>query len=59
VIERLVPQARLALRPRGWLILEISGSIAEDVKKLLRDWEDVSLKPDLQSIPRVAQARKP
>src|ERR1022692_611923 len=58
VIARLVPQARAALKPGGWLVMEISGSIAEEVKHLLRDWNDVVIRPDLQSIPRVAQARK-
>jgi hypothetical protein len=28
------------------------------VRELLRDWNDVLIRPDLQSIPRVAQARK-
>jgi release factor glutamine methyltransferase len=59
VIERLIPQAKATLKTGGWLIMEISGSIAEEVKKLLAGWEEVSLKPDLQSIPRVAIARKP
>jgi methylase of polypeptide subunit release factors len=47
------------LRPGGWLIMEISGTIAEEVRKLLEGWEEVAIKPDLQSIPRVVQARKP
>ena len=38
--------------------MEISGTIAEEVTALLRDWNDVQVRPDLQSIPRVAQARK-
>jgi release factor glutamine methyltransferase len=59
VIARLIPQARQILRPGGWLIMEISGTIAEEVRKLLEDWQDVQIKPDLQSIPRVVQARKP
>ncbi len=58
VIERLLPQARAALKPGGWLIMEISGTIAEGVKPLLREWNDVRIRPDLQSIPRVVQARK-
>jgi release factor glutamine methyltransferase len=58
VIARLIPQARAALRPGGWLVLEISGTISEKVRQLLRDWNDVRIRPDLQSIPRVAQARK-
>jgi release factor glutamine methyltransferase len=59
VIARLVPQAHAALRPGGWLILEISGTIAQKVEQLLEHWEEVRIIPDLQSIPRVAQARKP
>jgi release factor glutamine methyltransferase len=58
VIARLIPQAHAALKPGGWLVMEISGTIAEEVKLLLADWKDVQIKPDLQSIPRVAQARK-
>ena len=58
VIARLLPQAHSALRPGGWLVIEISGTIAEEVKKLLRGWEKVQIRPDLQSIPRVALARK-
>jgi release factor glutamine methyltransferase len=59
VIARLIPQARQRLRPGGWLIMEISGTIAEKVRKLLDGWQEVGIKPDLQSIPRVVQARKP
>jgi release factor glutamine methyltransferase len=59
VIARLIPQACAALRPGGWLILEISGTIAAAVRRLLDGWEDVRIVPDLQSIPRVVQARKP
>jgi release factor glutamine methyltransferase len=58
VIARLIPQARAALKPGGWLVMEISGTIAEKVKELLRDWNDVVIRPDLQAIPRVVQARK-
>jgi len=58
VIARLIPQASAALVPGGWLVMEISGTIAEETKSLLRDWEEVSFVPDLQSIPRVVKARK-
>ncbi len=58
VIARLIPQAHAALRPGGWLVMEISGTISEEVRRLLRDWNDVRIRPDLQSIPRVVQARK-
>ncbi|MGA8503708.1 MAG: peptide chain release factor N(5)-glutamine methyltransferase [Candidatus Sulfotelmatobacter sp.] len=58
VIMRLIPQARAALKPGGWLVMEISGTISEQVRQLLQDWNDVRIGPDLQSIPRVVQARK-
>jgi release factor glutamine methyltransferase len=57
VIERLIPQAQAALEPGGWLIMEISGTIADQVRSLLKGWSEVVIKPDLQSIPRVARAR--
>lgn len=59
VIERLVPQARVALRPGGWLVVEISGGIVERVGALMTGWDNVEVIPDLQSIPRVVRARKP
>lgn len=59
VIARLLPQAHAALRPGGWIILEISGTIAGKVEQLLDFWDDVRIIPDLQYIPRVVQARKP
>jgi release factor glutamine methyltransferase len=60
VIERLTPQAREALVPGGWLIFEISGTIADRVRSLLSssDWNEVAIKNDLQRIARVAIARK-
>ena len=58
VIVRLVPQARAVLRPGGWLVLEVSGTIAGAVERLLGDWVDVRVIADLQSIPRIVQARK-
>jgi release factor glutamine methyltransferase len=58
VIERLLPQARAALKPGGWLIMEISGTIASQVQELLVGWNDVQVTNDLQGIPRVVAARK-
>ena len=58
IIERLIPQARETLRPGGWLIFEISGTIAEGVRQLLEGWSDVKITNDLQGIARVARARK-
>ena len=59
VIERLIPQAHDILKPGGWLIMEISGTIADGVRRLLQDWNDVEITNDLQGIPRIARARKP
>ena len=59
VIERLVPQAKSALAPDGWLVMEISGTIVNGVKQLLAGWKDVHMVNDLQGIPRVAAAQKP
>jgi release factor glutamine methyltransferase len=59
VIERLIPQAERALKPGGWLIMEISGTIADGVRRLLKNWNEVRITNDLQGISRVASARKP
>jgi release factor glutamine methyltransferase len=59
VVARLIPQAKQILRPGGWLIMEFSATIADAVRNLLEGWQDVRVKPDLQSIPRVAMAQKP
>jgi len=59
VIARLVPQAQEALRPGGWLAMEISGTIVDPARNLLDRWESIQVTNDLQSIPRVICARKP
>ena len=63
VIARLLPQAFAALRSGGWLVMEISGTIAGVVELLFSTsqdaWDAVEIIPDLQSIPRVIRARKP
>jgi release factor glutamine methyltransferase len=58
VIERLIPQAHEALKPGGWLAIEISGTIADRVKLLLNKWRQLRITNDLQGIPRVACATK-
>lgn len=58
VIERLVPQAETVLRPGGWLVFEISGTIADRVHELLSGWDEVAIRNDLQGIARVAMAKK-
>jgi release factor glutamine methyltransferase len=59
IIDRLIPQAQTGLRPGGWLVFEISGTIAEAVRHRLAGWTDVRLTNDLQGIARVAAAGKP
>ena len=58
VIARLIPQARDALKPGGWLVMEISGTIADGVRPLLDGWKDLQVTNDLQGIPRVVSAQK-
>jgi len=59
VLERLVPQAYTVLKPEGWVVLEMSGTIAEKAQKLLNGWTNVQVTPDLQGIPRVLSAQRP
>lgn len=58
VITRLIPAAWRALKPGGWLVMEISGTIANGVKTLLAGWSEVTIVRDLQGIERIATARK-
>ena len=58
VIHRLVPQAYEVLKPGGWLVMEISGTIVGSTKQAVSSWENVQVLPDLQSIPRVLSAQK-
>src|SRR5271155_4728431 len=58
IYKRLIPQAWQALKPGGWLLMEIGFSIEAQVRALLTDWNDVDAIPDLQGIPRVVKARK-
>ena len=59
IIDRLIPQAESMLIPDGWLILEISGTIAEAVRHNLAGWAEVRLTNDLQGIARVAAVKNP
>jgi release factor glutamine methyltransferase len=56
VIRRLVPSATNALRPGGWLVMEIGYDQADAVRRLLDTtgrFSVVRLVDDLRSIPRV------
>ncbi|MGA2000367.1 MAG: peptide chain release factor N(5)-glutamine methyltransferase [Terriglobales bacterium] len=57
VIRRLAPQARAALKPGGFLAMEIGYSQEAAVRAVLREWQDVRAVPDLQGIPRVIVAK--
>ena len=59
VYQRLIPQARALLQPRGLLALEIGHGQREAVAALLTGWHEVAFLDDLQQIPRVALARHP
>lgn len=59
IIRRLIPQSYEALRPNGWLLMEVGYSMSETVMQLLSGWNEVHSVPDLQGIPRVIVARKP
>ena len=60
VISPLVDQAHDALKPGGWLALEIGYSMRDAVLNLLSPtlWDDIRVTPDLQGIPRVVAAKK-
>lgn len=59
VIERLVPMSLEALKPGGWLVMEMSGTIAQRVRGLLHHWREVQVINDLQGLPRVVAAQRP
>jgi len=59
IYRRLIPQARVALKPGGLLALEIGHGQRDAVASLLAGWEAVRFVDDLKSIPRVALARRP
>jgi release factor glutamine methyltransferase len=58
VVERLIPQAQDVLKPGGWLVMEISGTIAARVRELLGQWGNVQITNDLQGIERIVAAQK-
>ena len=60
VIRPLIEQAYEALKPDGWLALEIGYSMRDSVVNLLSSavWRDTRVVPDLRGIPRVVAARK-
>lgn len=59
VYRRLIPQALRALRPGGFVVLEIGYNMRDRVLALLgAEWTEIEIRPDLRGIPRVVSARK-
>lgn len=58
VYRELIPQAHEALKPGGLLALEIGYGQSEAIAILLNHWYDIDFVNDLQSIPRIALARR-
>jgi release factor glutamine methyltransferase len=59
IYRRLFPQALQALKPGGYVVVEIGYNMRDTVVALLGpEWTDVEVKADLRGIPRVVSARK-
>jgi release factor glutamine methyltransferase len=58
VYERLIPEAYTALKPGGWLLLEIGHGQRDGLAQLLAGWDNVTFIADLQEIPRVVCAQR-
>jgi release factor glutamine methyltransferase len=57
IYRRLIPQAKAALKPEGWLLMEIGHGQSKALAELLHGWANTEFVDDLQGIPRVAIAR--
>ncbi len=53
IYERLIPQAAPALRPGGWLLMEMGAGQELQLRRLLEGWHEIKVVPDLQGITRV------
>jgi release factor glutamine methyltransferase len=59
IMERFVPQAKMLLKPQGYLFMEIGIGQSESVSAMLKEgWEAVECYADLQGIPRCVVARR-
>jgi release factor glutamine methyltransferase len=56
----LIRDAAAVVKPRGWLLIELSAGRSAGAMRLLDPslWEDAFVKPDLQGIPRLLMARR-
>ena len=58
IYGRLIPEARRALRPGGYLLIELGYNSLEPVRRMLGSgWGDVTVQNDLAGLPRVLAAR--
>ncbi|MBW3598064.1 MAG: peptide chain release factor N(5)-glutamine methyltransferase [Planctomycetes bacterium] len=61
VIERLIPQSAKRLKSDGWLLMEISPMIEENVRQLLANdgrFDAIATIKDFANLARVARARR-
>jgi release factor glutamine methyltransferase len=61
IYERLIEQARCALKERGILTLELGYNTADHALKIVREqtgWANISITNDLAGIPRVLAAER-
>jgi release factor glutamine methyltransferase len=59
IYQRLFPQALQALKPGGYVVVEIGYNMRDAVVRHLGEgWSEVEVRPDLAGIPRVVSARK-
>ncbi len=54
--DRLAAEAPRVLRPGGWLVVELGFGAVNHVTRLLSDWREPQVYPDLAGIPRVMAA---
>jgi release factor glutamine methyltransferase len=58
IYERLIPEARRALGPGGWLLVELGYNSVVPVRGMLGPgWSEISVTEDLAGLPRVLTAR--
>ena len=59
IYARLFPQALQALKPGGYVVVEIGYNMCDRVTALLGEgWGEIQVTPDLAGIPRVVTAKK-
>ena len=58
IYERLIADARRALRRGGWLLLELGYNSLDPVRGMFGpEWTEITVQPDLAGFPRVLAAR--